>query len=293
MLRIIDTEPANASAEEAKIREHVNACAANGCPIEPFDVALEAPLQNADWRQQFDFRPGTSFCLDISSLPKRFFFQAIKAAIGSPNVRDLLVLYSKPLGYSAGSLSGNHNDWETITGFGCEDPDEQIQAASRLIVGAGFAVDGLHDHLEGRADEIGVDVLIPFPAEPWSSVRRSWESARAIEEALEAESQNIAREIKPRFHRVGALDTSTCFDILLNLTENGKVAATLAPLGPKPLSVAMCLLAAQSGHYPTYYAQPRTYALEYSFGLKATYAYWIKHDGMNLYSLPAFSIPSR
>lgn len=285
MLRILDTEPADQAADNSKVGERLASCAADGCLIQPTEVALEAPLLNADWRDRFDFSARTSFCLDISSLPKRFFFQAIKAALTSANVRDFLVVYSKPINYPKGSLSSNHRDWETITGFSCDDPDEQEKAASRLVVGSGFAVDGLHDHLEGRSGGIDVDVLIPFPAEPWRSVRRSWESARAIEDALGIGSGEGVSEVKPNFHRVGALDTSTCFDKLLSLTQGATTAATLAPLGPKPLSVAMCLLASQASHYPVYYAQPRTYELNYSTGLKTTYAYWIKHDGKNLYAL--------
>lgn len=287
MLRIVDTEPADIAAEEAKINERLATCTTQGLSIQPTEVALEAPLQNTDWKQRFAFPPETSFCLDISSLPKRFFFQAIKAAITSSDVRNFLILYSKPKSYPEGSLSRNHRDWETITGFGCNDPDKQDAAASRLVVSTGFAVDGLHDHLEGRSGGIAVDVFIPFPADPWRSVRRSWESARAIEEALGYDPDKGLSEVKPNFHQVGALDTSTCFDKLLSLTHDARTAATLAPLGPKPLSAAMCLLASQAEHYPVYYAQPRSYAIEYSIGVEMTYAYWIKHNGANLYKMPA------
>lgn len=285
MLRIRDTEPTDPVAENEKVKERLALCAAAGCHVQPSQVDLEAPLHNEEWKQKFAFTSETSFCLDISSLPKRFFFRAIKAALTSPDVRDFLILYSKPRSYPQGALSGNPKDWATIPGFGCEDPDYQRVAASRLIVGAGFAVDGLHDHLEGRSGGITVDVLIPFPAEPWRSVRRSWESARAIEEALGSDPDAGRSEVKPSFHQVGALDTSTGFEKLLTLTQNGKVPATLGPLGPKPLSVAMCLLASQTNRHPVYYAQPKSYALDYSAGFETTYAYWIKHQGVNLYAI--------
>jgi len=288
MLRIIDTKPADSVAEEERIRHNLARCTAAGCSIQPTESALEAPLQNAAWKQRLDFPEGTCLCLDISSLPKRFFFQVIKAALVSPKVRDFVILYSKPQSYPDGSLAGNPGDWTTITGFGCEDPDLQSAAASHVIVGAGFAVEGLQEHVGNRAGAINVDVLIPFPAEPWRSVRRSWESAHAIEEALGADPEKGLSEVKPSYHQVGALDMSSAFDKLLNLTNNGTHPATLAPLGPKPLSVAMCLLASQNDRFPVYYAQPKTYALNYSTGCEVTYAYWIKHQGVNLYSTADF-----
>lgn len=285
MLRIIDTDRPDPAEEEAMIRKRLTHCADMECPVQPAETALEAPLQNAVWRRKFSFPEDSSFCLDISSLPKRFFFQAIKAALGSPNVRDFIILYTKPERYSEGSLSSNPKDWATITGFGCEDPDHQSAAASRLIVGAGFAVDGLHDHLEGSSGGITVDVLIPFPADPWKSVRRSWLSAQAIEEALGSDPDKGSPEVKPAWHQVGALDTSTAFQKLLSLTQNGAIPATLAPLGPKPHSAAMCLLAAQSDRHPVYYAQPRAYAVDYSSGCGKTHAFWVKHQGLNLYAI--------
>lgn len=283
MIQIHDTEPADVDTESQMIRDRLTECAAEGLIVRPSKIALEAPLQNQAWKQKFAFPEDTSFCLDISSLPKRFFFQAIKATLAAPNVRDFLILYSQPQKYANGPLSGNPGGWETITGFGCEDPDNQSDAAAHLIAGAGFAVDGLHAHLAGRAGGVSVDVLIPFPAQQWHLVRRSWESARAIEEALDANQDKGLSTVKPSFHQVGAMDTSSAFDKLLTLTRNAQTPATLAPLGPKPLSAAMCILASQSDRYPIYYAQPKTYAVNYSEGSETTYAYWIKHQGLNLY----------
>ena len=286
LLRIIDTEPEDSEKEEAAIQERLAECSAAGCTIQPVTASLDAPLQNAEWKQKLSFGGETSVCLDVSSLPKRFFFSAIKAALNSTSVQDFLIIYTKPACYPDGPLSGNPRDWTTITGFGCVDPDNQSQATSKLIVGAGFAVGGLHEHLEGRrGTQMEVDVLIPFPAVPWASVSRAWDSAREIEEALGADPDKGLSEIKPSHHRVGALDTSTAFERLRSLTDSGTRHAALAPLGPKPISVAMCLLAAQTDLHPVYYAQPRTYALNYSSGSETTFAYWIKHRGENLYSL--------
>ncbi len=286
MLRILDPEPADLAAEDSLIRERLATCAATGLNVTPTIAPLDSPLQNSSWKQKFTYPADTSLCIDISSLPKRFFFTATKAALHSPDVRDLLVLYSQPHGYPPSSLASNPRDWSALTGFNSDDPDDGRPSADHQIVGAGFAVDGLSAHLEGRGNHIRVDVMIPFPA-PWAYAHRSWESARAIAEALVgAGSDSESPKVRPAYHRVGALDTATAFDRLLNLTANGQTPAALAPLGPKPLSLAMCLLAAQtSGRHPVYYAQPRTYALNYSSGYQTTYAYWIKHQGVNLYAL--------
>lgn len=286
MLRIIDTTPEDLAKEDVEIRKRLLECNTAGCPVQLNEIALDAPLMNSVWRSKFSFPSETSFCLDISSLPKRFFFRVIKAVLASPQVKDFVIVYSKPSSYASRALSSDPDPWRAITGFMCDDPEQETKAASRLIVGAGFAVDGLREYLEGRNDGIQVEVLIPFPAGPWRSVHRSWESAKEIEESLAADPDNENVGVKPSYHRVGALDTSTAFDTLLRLTRVGESPAAFAPLGPKPMSVAMCLLASQAGHFPVYYAQPKTYAVDYSSGCDKIYAYWIKHNGVNLYSIP-------
>ncbi len=286
VLRITDIIPENPDVEDLRINERLNECVAAGLRIEPERVELDASLSSADWRSRLAFRDGTRLCLDVSALPKKFFFSVIKAALESPRVTDFVILYSKSTGYPDRALSENPKPWSTMPGFMCDDPDLEDEAASHLIVGSGFAVDGLRDQLDGRgSDGIRVEVLIPFPAEPWKSVRRSWESAREIEESLGADSEGGKRGVKPSYHRVGALDTSTAFETLLRLTREGREPAALAPLGPKPISVAMCMLASQAAHFPVYYAQPRTYAVDYSSGFERVFAYWIKHEGENLYAL--------
>ena len=64
----------------------------------------------------------------------------------------------------------------------------------------------------------------------------------------------------------------------------------MAPYGPKPLSVAMCLLgiARQSRHEldtEIGYTQPREYSPNYSEGSKEVTAFSVKINGRNLYTL--------
>jgi len=83
--------------------------------------------------------------------------------------------------------------------------------------------------------------------------------------------------------RVHALDTSDAFDRICDITDNGKYTSVLAPYGPKPISLAIALFAIETGA-PVYYTQPNYYSPDYSTGIKETYAYWIKKDGINLYT---------
>ena len=290
ILRVEDTVPENKEAENAAIEHNRTRCQAAGLSLDLVNVALDAPLMNATWKQRLSFSKKTSLCLDISSMPKRFFFSVVKTALNSPDVENFIVLYSKPVSYPDGGLSGNPEQWAAMSGFKCDDPDLEKEATAHLIVGAGFAVGGLGGHLEGRNNNgILVDVLIPFPAEPWSSVHRSWTFARELGECLEVNPTKENNEVQLAYHRVGALDTCSAFEILLRRTCEGRSPVALAPLGPKPISLAMCLLASQKDGFPVYYAQPKTYAVEYSRGYKITYAYWIKHNGENLYKIPETS----
>jgi len=61
--------------------------------------------------------------------------------------------------------------------------------------------------------------------------------------------------------------------------------STFAPLGPKPQFVAMCLLASQLDGFPVYYAQPQTYASNYSIGCDSMYACWVKRNSVDLYAV--------
>ena len=285
LLRIRDTSPTEPDEEETAIERNVEACAAAAVTFERHDLTLQGPLNLNSWPSGFDFSGKPDVCIDVSSLPKRFFFAAVKAALQTQAVKNLVVTYARPSGYPPTDISGNPDSWETMDNFGITDPDIESEVDSRLIVNAGFMVGGLIEHLENRRGGLSASILIPFPADLWSSVQRSWESARSIEESLQIMDERGAVNENPEYRRVGAHDTSTAFDILLDLTNRGATAAALAPLGPKPISLAFCLLASQTEKHPVYYAQPKAYAVNYSEGCEGTYGYWIKHDGENLYQV--------
>ena len=83
-------------------------------------------------------------------------------------------------------------------------------------------------------------------------------------------------------------DTSDAFDILMNMTGDGERRALMAPYGPKPISLAMCIYAIKH-KAPVYYTQPRAYHPEYSTGVSKVnsqpeiYAYCLRLEGKDLY----------
>lgn len=216
-----------------------------------------------------------SVVLDISSLPKRFFFLILQTLVKSATVRNLLVTYTSPEGYAEDApLYEDIEDWKTLPGFGGTRVDPEL-----WIVSIGFLVESLKKYVGGNPEE-KMKLLIPFPA-PLAALRRTWQSVANLEQGHSDE----------RFekYRVDTLDMSAAFNRVCSLAGNPPKTLAFAPFGPKPTSAAMCLYAIQtdsSVHYP----QPTVYHPEYSKGIRkndpstAINAYWIKHEGEFLYS---------
>lgn len=217
-----------------------------------------------------------SVVFDISSLPKRYFFPFLRAFSKCDKVRDLVVTYTCPSEYqSEDKLSEGAGKWDYLPGFLGREQKSEV-----LIAAIGFMVESLQGHLSGEEAHPAVQLLIPFPATP-AAVRRSWESVFNLQSSRSAE-----KFVK---HRVDANDMSAAFDRICSLGR-GVNAVAFAPFGPKPISAAMCLYAAQldsAVHYP----QPDGYHPDYSMGIARTNgkscvnAYWIKHNGENLYDV--------
>ena len=224
-----------------------------------------------------------SVILDITSLPKRYFFFLLKKLFRASEVRDLLVTYTIPRGYPPHLLSEDQEPWDALPSFRQSDPDLEATAHRRLVVNVGFMPNGLVAHLEGPAEEKQIDLLIPFPA-PISAVKRSWQSVWALRS-----TPHMARFNEVR---VGMNDMSEGFKTLVSLLPKDTNLISLAPFGPKPVSAAMCIYATITGS-PVYYSQPKVYHPDYSSGVSEVnggpeiYAYWVKFDGSQLYCLPA------
>ena len=226
-----------------------------------------------------DAEAATDGCvmLDITSLPKRFFFPILRHLEQSERVRDLVLTYTSPAGYIEGEpLSEDATDWLTLPGFHGRDDQPET-----LIVSAGFMVESLHSHLATIKKHEAVKMLIPFPA-PLSVLRRAWESVFCLE------SQRLPEKFE--HHRVETADLPGAFERIISLARDPSVKPAFAPFGPKPISAAICLYAAKC-KCAVYYPQPRIYHPDYSQGVgqvdgrPAVFAYWIKHAGNRLYEI--------
>lgn len=215
--------------------------------------------------------------LDITSLPKRYFFPILRRLCGTPGVRNLVVTYTSPEDYARDGrpMSEGGSHWTHLPGF---LPSKSTKK-ELLIAGAGFATQNLQSHIRSITHHESIKLFIPFPA-PLDALRRTMHAVYQLQ-----------GELPPRKfenYRVPTLDLSAAFDRILSLVQNTEAEPAFAPFGPKPISAAMCLFAAQRNS-AVYYPQPWAYHPSYSTGVgkvdgkDAVFAYWIKHDGKLLY----------
>jgi hypothetical protein len=220
-----------------------------------------------------------SVALDISVLPKRFFFPILRRVLDrQPNVANVVVTYTRPLLYPPGPLSENPSDWDHIPLF-ASYPGYGKAAGNALVIGVGFEPLGLEAHVE--QGDLPVRLLLPFPS-PAAASRRSWEFARLLQKNRKPEHVRV--------HRIHPLDPSDTFDRLVALTNRGASPVVLAPYGPKPMSLGMCLYARLTNS-PVYYTQPTVYSPEYSVGVRsedgnpAVYGYLVRIHGRDVFEL--------
>jgi hypothetical protein len=244
--------------------------------IRHFD--LLAPLHEIDRLSEEVESQGQPVLLDVTSLPKRFFFPILRAFCRSRRIPDLIVTYTSPETYQENEpLSESPGVWAPLPGFPPSRDGEEL-----LIASIGFAVERLVEHAETITRRPAIEILIPFPS-TLSSIRHAWRSVWWLEKS--ASPDKFAN------HRISAVNTCAAFDRIASLIRDSKGVPAFAPFGPKPISVAMCLHAFQRGS-AVYYPQPLVYHPAYSLGVAmqsgkpVVNAYWIKHNGKLLYAVP-------
>ena len=237
----------------------------------------------------FERRTGsdtTSIIIDITSLPKIWFFPIIQAVLEDNRFNDVIVTYTSASGYPK-KLSGNLGPLRALPGFYAEDGRNEHES---IIVGIGFEPIGLVTLLRNQQSE-RIRLVFPFPSGPLGHWR-NWTFVKQIEDLMEKGQIN-----PPDLVHIDMYDCPQIFGALCNMTNDGHQTTAIAPYGPKTVSLAMCLFAlatatARSHRIPVFYTQPYRYAPDYTTGTKMCKGipeitgYCLRLAGRDLYTLP-------
>jgi hypothetical protein len=261
-LHVRDPAPSPAEAFRARYEEIGGRLRALGVRQEEIRPAeLLADIDTiAEEVERILARSTPHLILDITSMPKWWFFPMIRMLMSSGRVETLVATYASARDYGK-QLSSDPAPLAPLPTFS-EPPDREKN--QELIVGIGFAALSLRELYSADADKIRY--LFPFPPGP-PNFMRNWEFLRV----LETEIENRSMEEEDRWY-VHMYDCPHVFEAIRNFTRDGARTTALAPFGPKTLSLAMCvfaLAASKAGRPPVhvFYTQPRRYELDYSTGI--------------------------
>jgi hypothetical protein len=216
--------------------------------------------------------------LDISALPKRFFFPFLKRLLRAPSVQTIVATYTIPERYGDGDLAEDHQPFTHLPLFG--PSGFPLRKPQTVIVSAGFMKLGLAELLDPYKD-VSIRTILPFPPGP-PAYYRNWDFIRDIEKTLP--------EGLPSPIRVEAYDCCDAFDHISQLCGAGQRPSVLAPFGPKPISLAIALYATLTNDVVRY-TQPTVYNPDYSLGIARldgqinALAYAIRVNGQDKYVL--------
>ena len=288
MLAIVDPSPLDENAlSELLAARRADLIAANGYGDDDFaTVPLMGDLDAIRGVVDRMLADGAkSLIVDITSMPKRWFFALVQGALDNPGVEDLLVTYTAGVGY-ADTLAENMNPLRTLPGFYAENgrADHDV-----VVVGIGFEPSGLLGFLQDQKCR-SIRLIFPFPPGP-PGHRRNWLFVRDIERLTQGELDDMGRV------HIHMYDVPQVFDALCEMSDDARATMALAPYGPKTVSLAMCLFAlsarrARRPDVPVFYAQPLRYAQNYTMGaaevdgVPQTTSYCIRLGGRDLYALP-------
>ncbi len=270
-----------------------NARAVFGSTLDVKEIELLCIEQEiGDFVSDFLQRTGQNVLVDLSAMPKRFFFPILAMLLQSSTITNLLVTYTQAERYGK-ILEEDPDEWSPLPMFG-GDPISEASTHATLIIGVGYQELNLPDilnHVRFGPDRL--KLFFPFPSIPpgfidnWkfvSRIKSEWSKLRGAELPPDA------------IIRVPTHDTSIAFDLLIAHSNEGRASSVvLAPYGPKPISLAMCLfgIARQNQGIATEigYTQPRIYHPEYSSGVATqngvpvVTAYCLRLGGRDLFSL--------
>lgn len=289
-LKILDPQMSPIDEFEKRFRKNKKVLSEAGLDQEKEidDVELMETSDVIERRFKTFFDSATdNIILDISSMPKRWFFPIMRNLLkDDQNPKTIVVCYSVAQKYG-NDLSSDLEALKALPTFDNDLPIED-QEYDELIVGVGFAPLGLKELFGYDIDK--VRYLFPFPPGP-PNYSRNWDFLRNLEDEFEERSRNV----NTRWH-INTYGIPDAFEAMCRATENGERTSALAPFGPKTHSLAMCLFAlsvekAKKVLVPVYYTQPQRYFPDYSEGIASingqpdVKAYCIRLNGRNLYEV--------
>jgi len=211
--------------------------------------------------------------VDITSFPKRYFCLLVKELLGSA-VRNVIVTYAAagPGGYTGLHLAEDPLPADHLPGFVAELPPR----GDTLVLCIGFEPLRLRSLMKEVAKRRkGIRIVLPFPPDGVFT-RRCWDTLFQITEGHVEEIRRDDIEV------VATWDAEQVYRTL-KFWDSASNGLTLAPFGPKPLTLGMTLFAIEH-KAGLYYTQPKAYNPNYSSGVSDIWAYVVKWGGVPCYS---------
>ena len=222
--------------------------------------------------------------IDISTMPKRWFFPIIRDCLTDNCIKNLLVMYTIPKHYSK-KQGEDPMPWKYFPSFGELPEREQLEKI--FIISAGYQPLSLPMWISNY-ESSKIYILFPFPASI-SGYPRAWDFIRTIES--DRDTIENSRIVYVPGYNLPEIYSTIC---KIMDQEEGK-EPIFSPYGPKPVSLAIAMIASQSS-CPVGYTQPAYYNPYYSTGIETvgnnipkTMSYLLKVNGRNLYAHPSFS----
>ena len=238
IVTIHDPEPLKPEENKRLLLRHRDSLKARGYQLnEIYDVELLADLDTTRGPVgRLSAKGSAHVIIDITSLPKRWFFPIIQAVLGDSRFENVIVTYTSAISYSD-ELAENREQLRVLPGFFAENGRSQHES---IIVGIGFEplslVSGLNEQESNK-----IRLIFPFPPGPpghW----RNWMFVKQIEELMQKE------QIEPpdRVH-INMYDCPQVFEALCNMTSNGKPNGSHRPIWPEDSVACDVSLFSRSG----------------------------------------------
>ncbi len=281
LLEILDFDPQGTHTQTSKVKRDANRERYIRAGGQEGDVERHELFEKHELIlgaiQQFVSRNCENVVLDISCLPKLFFFPFVKYLIlHASTIKNLMVTYTAPQRYNP-VLSEDFEKWRPLPSFMLRDPEPDDKA---FIIGLGYAWQGFALPVLGPIlENTRIHVLFPFPPGP-PHFQKNWEAMRR----LEINYRNVIRAPV----RIHAFDLPAIVKQLYGLTDNGSRYVIFGPYGPKTMSLGICLFATRFNS-AVCYTQPKLYHPDYSTGVgeingrPEVYAYCLRLNGRDLY----------